>query len=463
MRTLTGKLIASALAVSLLILPANVSAKERRGATLLVTRLDGSGVRGELIAVKPDSLVLLSTAGVDISVGVAEIGSVRIIRRSKAGKDALWGGVGGVLVGGVLGGLSGGIDEFTPTGAAVFLGLVFGVAGGLGGLGVGTLMGVDTTIAFAGEPDALARSRMEKLRVYSREYRLGGGRLRLEISPPPAPALRPPVPAPGTASTAPLPHRRAPRFRVRLPITVAINLGYHYDDSNRAQTTFRFLDGLPDPGPYPTELIRHPFKANSSGFDSASLGYELSEHWSAEVEFVFSHWGARGYDFGGDLRYTSTLDGITYEHGSEYIHYAMRFSAALFGLTYRQTAPTEFRRHIVEAGLAVGPAWAKFSADNLFWLFWQTDLPAGKVTLAARAHAAYDFYVIPNLSFGVAVGYRYFRADLPASTATATLNFWDAAEEYPSTFVERSTEVTIPPRRVDAGGFYLGARMGFRF
>jgi hypothetical protein len=57
MKKVTAKLIVSALVVSFLILPAGLSAKERRGADLIVTRLDGSQLSGELIAVKPETVV----------------------------------------------------------------------------------------------------------------------------------------------------------------------------------------------------------------------------------------------------------------------------------------------------------------------------------------------------------------------------------------------------------------------
>jgi hypothetical protein len=57
MKKVTAKLIASVLIISFLILPADLSAKERRGADLIVTRLDGSQVAGELIAGKPETVV----------------------------------------------------------------------------------------------------------------------------------------------------------------------------------------------------------------------------------------------------------------------------------------------------------------------------------------------------------------------------------------------------------------------
>jgi hypothetical protein len=456
MKTMTAKLIASALVVLFLVIPANVSAKERRGANLVVTRLDGRQFAGELIAVKPDSLLLLS-AGTDLTIALAEIKSIRIVRKSRAGRGAFLGFLGGLLTGGVLGAASGGLDEYTSGEAAVVLGAVFGVIGGLGGLGLGTIMGVDTTIAVAGEPAEVVADQWDRLRAYSREGRLPGVKTgvqkRLSLEP------RPPAPTPVASEAAPSRPRHTPRFRLRLPFTMAFSTDVKYDDSDTAQTSFRFLGDVPsgEAGPYPMSLTRHPSNDNGSGFGSVSLAYEWSERWSAEVEVLFSGWRAGGGESGA-LTFTSVDDGKIYAVNFISFSYQTNFSAVLLGLTYRPFAPSEFRRHIIEAGLAFGPAWAKITDTGL----WQSASSARKLTFSARAHAAYDFYVIPTLSLGAVVGYRYLRANFPESTATDTLNFWDTADPYPVNYVERLTEVTIPSRKADASGFYIGLRLGLR-
>ncbi len=460
MKITPAKAIASALAVSLLALPAGLSAKERRGAELVVTRLDGSQVSGELIAVKRDSLLLLSY-GRDESIDLADVKTVRIVRKSRSGQGAMLGFVGGVLTGAILGGTSGGIDEFTASEAGLIFGFVFGIVGGLGGLSLGTIMGVDTTIAVAGEPAEVVADQWDRLRAYSREGRLPGAKTRVEKRPGPEPQQ--PAPAPIATEPAPFRPRRTHRFRLRLPFTVPISTDTKYDDSDTAQTSFRFPGDVPagEVGPYPMSLTRRPWwlgfppNDNGSGFDSVSLAYEWSERWSAEVEVLFSGWRTGGGEIGA-LTFTSVGDGKTYTVDFISFSYQTNFSAALLGLTYRPYAPSEFRRHIVEAGLAFGPAWAKIAETD----FWQSVSYARKLTLSARAHAAYDFYVIPTLSLGAVVGYRYLRANFPESTATDTLNFWDTADPY--NYIERLTEVTIPSRKADASGFYIALRLGVR-
>jgi hypothetical protein len=57
------KFISLFIIFSLVILSVNLYAKERRGVKLIVTKKDGQQTEGELITVKPTSLLLLNTEG----------------------------------------------------------------------------------------------------------------------------------------------------------------------------------------------------------------------------------------------------------------------------------------------------------------------------------------------------------------------------------------------------------------
>lgn len=77
----------------------NLAANKRRGATLLIDTKDGQ-IRGELIAVKKDSLLLKeSWSGADVSVDIENIKVIRIVRGSQAAKGAGY----GFLIGTALG------------------------------------------------------------------------------------------------------------------------------------------------------------------------------------------------------------------------------------------------------------------------------------------------------------------------------------------------------------------------
>jgi len=91
------KFTALILVFSLIMLSVNLYAKERRGAKLIVTKKDGQQVEGELITVKPSSLLLLNTEGKDVSVDIRDIKVIRIVKKSKA---LLGAGLGLIILGG---------------------------------------------------------------------------------------------------------------------------------------------------------------------------------------------------------------------------------------------------------------------------------------------------------------------------------------------------------------------------
>ncbi|GAH61129.1 unnamed protein product, partial [marine sediment metagenome] len=140
------KLISLFLVFSLMMLSANLYAKERRGAKLIITKKDGQQIKGELITVKPNSLLLLNTEGKDVSVDIADINVIRIVKKSmyRMGMGMVIGGLTAAGIGALIG-FSKGDDPnlaiqwgLTAEGKALVYGLL------VGGLGIflGGIIGV---------------------------------------------------------------------------------------------------------------------------------------------------------------------------------------------------------------------------------------------------------------------------------------------------------------------------------
>ena len=164
------KFISLCLVFLLMMLSVNLYAKERRGAKLIVVKKDGQLIEGELITVKPNSLLLLDTEGKDVSVGIEDIEVIRIVKKSK-----IWTGAGlGFLICG------GGIAMynhlfFKENGEqdlkhifTALLGLIGGAAGALAGGFIGASAGTDKTIQIEGRPDLEIRETLEYLRKKAR-------------------------------------------------------------------------------------------------------------------------------------------------------------------------------------------------------------------------------------------------------------------------------------------------------
>jgi len=177
----TGKkLISLFLVFSLMMLSVDLYAKERRGAKLIITKKDGHQIEGELITVKPNSLLLLNTDGKDVSVDIEDIEVIRIAKKPKVATGA---GI-GFLVGGVTGALISPAEEkstsFWATYYMSFLwlfishetaesmsglitGLVYGVGGALLGGAIGAVAGKDKIIQFEGMTDSEIQEALDKL------------------------------------------------------------------------------------------------------------------------------------------------------------------------------------------------------------------------------------------------------------------------------------------------------------
>jgi hypothetical protein len=129
------------LIISLLILPMTLTAKERRGADLIIQKTDDQQVRGELIAIKESSLLLKEhNSGADVHVDVSDISVIMVERKPKT---LLYGSLGllcGMMVGAAVGkatepndndkDLSGAIGSIIGTILGSFIGISWGLSAG---------------------------------------------------------------------------------------------------------------------------------------------------------------------------------------------------------------------------------------------------------------------------------------------------------------------------------------------
>ncbi len=150
--------------------------RKKHGANLIIQKINGQQVSGELITVKPNSLLLLDTEGKDVSVDIEDVRVIKIVRRSKFLKGARPGALIG-LTAGVLIGIKASqeeteynivtlpimpIIEIAKASAPFVYGFVYMTFGALIGGIVGVAVG-DKTIELEAMSDLEIREALDKL------------------------------------------------------------------------------------------------------------------------------------------------------------------------------------------------------------------------------------------------------------------------------------------------------------
>jgi hypothetical protein len=139
---------------------------EKKGAEIVIQKRGGLKIRGELIAVKEDSLLLMEReSGSDVSVAVRETRLIVIVKKPRLN----YGFFGGLLVGGALGGYLG-ATMYGPgeEALAVMLGALGAVTfATLGGFIFGSVSSGET-IHFYGKSDAEIQDILKRLRNMAR-------------------------------------------------------------------------------------------------------------------------------------------------------------------------------------------------------------------------------------------------------------------------------------------------------
>lgn len=438
-------------------LPATLSAKQRRGADVVITRLDGQQVAGELVAVTSDSVVVLCAAAPGagrsvVSVDIKTVQSIKVARRSRAGTGAGIGFLAGAAAGALWGSQES--DDDNEELAVFFGALLIGAVGGLVGLVAGAAAGTDNEITLAGQTDPAVRSSLAKLARLARER--GTAAPPESIRPVEREARQAEAgAAPRSEAASPAPER--PRFKLTWSPMFVFRPAGPYSVSSTTDGTFRFIGDYSDvTGPFAAD-VRTSGSPSRYPLGCLSFAYRWNRRISSEIEL----YAPRGCSLStiGELRFTSTLDGEDYS-SSYFMLGTARSTSILVGLNVRPF-PSGFllRQHQeFEIAIAAGPAFARITQDSLYV---DQPLTFRGTTLTARARVAYDFYFGRSVCIGFFGEYRRLKPHIPEYTGTADLNF--SQEGSVHVYITRTTSVTFPGRTFDMGGYACGMRFGLSF
>ena len=139
----------------------------------MITTTYSQQISGELIAVKPSSLLLLdSKTGSDVFIEIADIAVIKIMHKSKASIGGAFGFAVGALAGISIGALIDRISEDDGGGLSFgsFISVVAicGAISAIPGMLIGAILGTDKTIQIKGESPEKIKPVLEELRSRAR-------------------------------------------------------------------------------------------------------------------------------------------------------------------------------------------------------------------------------------------------------------------------------------------------------
>jgi hypothetical protein len=166
-----NKFTALVLVFSMLTLFGNLCAA-KKGAELVVIKKDETPVRGELIVVKENSLLLLSESGADVSIDIKDIKMIWIVEKSRASQGS---GI-GFFVGGDTETYADLMRSIDPPGwfglsaeeKAAMAGMVLGDVGLIIGAIGGAIEGIEKTVIIEGKSEAEIEISLKYLRKKAR-------------------------------------------------------------------------------------------------------------------------------------------------------------------------------------------------------------------------------------------------------------------------------------------------------
>jgi hypothetical protein len=436
-----NKVMAAAMAFAVFMALPNLPlpAKERRGATVEVTMVDGGRVKGELLAVKADALLICEEGtGKGERLDLRQVARVKLFKQSKFLKGMLIGLGAGLGLSLYISSTYAGHDQ--GYGFALAMGIVT-PATCLGGGLLGGLAGLHEKFSLLGASPRSVQQNLGRLKRYAREQDAAG--------------LAAPASAGGMASPSGFRHRFRLLWSPGIPNIPRSSV------TSAQQGTFRFVDDIPskDTAVYAwTPVSSFQGLHDHLKVNRLLLEYEWTPHLSSSLEFSSL----------GDLRIVMDciLSYFSTDHNRQVesaypLAYGCSFASFLLGLNWKPVAPSFARKHIVELGLAAGPV----AQNNLDTRGRYEFSSPQKAAWSWQAHVAYDFFYTSHFSLGVFYEYRYLRPAFPAAVVKETRGFWPAGETIfnHSAVFYRQTEFTVPGFRMNLDSMTYGFRVGLRF
>jgi hypothetical protein len=463
--TLREKSGASILLLILLMLSVlvqdSIAKEEKPGAQLWIERTDGSILRGELLALQGEDLVIADKSSYEkVIVSFDEMKSIRIVKKSGflkgIGLGLLTGGATGVLLGFAGGDDDPGWFSMTAGEKAALGGLALGIIGtGIGGL-CGAVSGIDESIELSrlSENDkADVLSKLQKKSRFKKGFRpiLAG-----ERTSPEKPQAGPPSSLP---KSQPI-EARNPSTRKFSRLHITFDSGCFYAQGPENLKNIYNSWGFGDRATYDvdffffgwTESADYPMGESKKYYSIRNVKVEYSMTRKLALGFMFTklgHYKVQGYNYLKNYQsywLPSFSSGVVTKKSDLYL--TGEFNGRAYFLTAAiMPVPDGFLR---KDALKIGGGLGLGDVDLKFILGETVD--CSKRVLSLVAFAGYDHFFNRRLSFGLNIDYKFIPFKIDPFRAVGCYN--DSDGRYNE--IVKSMSIDFSGQKVNFGGVGFG-------
>ena len=440
----------------------------------MIEKKDGQIIKGELLAVKENRLIIMDSASLSgITLYIDELRVIRVVRKSKffqgLGCGLLTGGTGGALLGFLSGDDPPGWFSMTAGQKALFGGLAFGILGApIGGIW-GAIKGIDESIVLEGRLDEEMILILKKMNSKSRFPIESPSSLKITNATVKKEAQHP--------INKKVNLNKQVKFKERLPhkpqskkfsrIHLTIEADYFKSQGVKDYEIFFKDSGFGDTKP-----------GGTAGF----LWFEFGSYESRDYPIV--HKDPVFYFTNIRMEYSISSKfalGVGYSplgnheiHGYKYIPINNKYytelyilgdySASLYYMTCSwMPIPDAFLKKSaikIGAGIGLSTANMNFRTSEYEYSDGKEDkVSLSKNNLVLMAFAEYDYYFSRNVSIGININYKYVPVRIDSFQLAG--HYLDLDEHNNLTY--SSSIFYFPEKRLNFGGFGIGLNFGFHF
>jgi len=449
---------------------ATADAKEKkRGAELLIQKNDGQKIRGELLAVKEKSLILMDSSSLSgVTVDIGEINIIRVVKKSKLfqglGYGLLIGGGSGALLGFASGNDKPGWFSLTAGQKAALGALGFGVlAMSVGGIW-GSIKGIDESIEMEGRSQEEIKFILKKLNSNSRYPEALPENINmqsLEIQKEALTTAERGIPAQGKIKIEDnLDQKVSPHkfSRVHLSLVPGYFNSQGIGDFRNLIENIGFGDDwFYSGGWFGSGSVEYPevMKDQHIYFKDIRIEYSIGNNIALGI--TFSPLGSHrvvGRHVVPNLDYRSWVEVETYLSG----YY--KGNAYFITASYLPVPDGYLKKSSFKFGGGIGYSKLNIVFSNSDGENYERK-DFSKRALCFLALGDYSYFFNKNLSLGLGVDYKYIPVKIHAFQINSY--YWYYDRPYPNEIIYGSMRISIPGQKLNFSGLGLGANLGLHF